>query len=287
MPISVARVGANLPNGNFLPEIWSKKINFKYYKETFLMDITNTNWQGEIKGMGSKVIIRVRPTISTFDYSVNGNITYQNLTDDKLELLIDKAKGFAFKVDDIDAAQSDIAIMNEATQDAAEQLKITIDANVLQTVFADATNSLATLTMDKTNVLDWIIDAGTKLNENNVPKDGRWLLIPPKAAGFIQKSDLKDASLSGDSRSVLRDHADKIGRIAGFDIYSSNNLSVSGTTFQCFAGQKNAVTFAAQITKVETVRLQDTFGDAIRGLNTYGFKTVVPQGLVSMPAIIA
>jgi hypothetical protein len=287
MPTSVARVGANLPNGNFLPEIWSKKINFKYYKETFLMDITNTNWQGEIKGLGSKVIIRVRPTISTFDYSVNGNITYQNLTDDKLELLIDKAKGFAFKVDDVDAAQSDIAIMNEASQDAAEQLKIVIDANVLQTVFADATNSLSTLTMDKTNVLDWIIDAGTKLNESNVPRDGRWLLIPPKACGFIQKSDLKDASLSGDSRSILRDHADKIGRIAGFDIYCSNNLSVSGTTFQCFAGQKNAVTFAAQITKVETVRLQDTFGDAIRGLNTYGFKTVVPSGLVSMPAIIA
>lgn len=253
------------------------------------MQIANTQWEGDISGQGSKVQIRVRPTISIGDYSVNGNIAYQNLQDDKIELTVDKAKYFAFKVDDIDKAQADIAVLNEATQDAAMQMKIAVETGVFGTVYADAANILSTLTMDKTNVLDWIVDAEVKLDENNVPTDGRFIIIPPKAAGYIQKSDLKNASITGDSKSVLRGNMwnGRLGEIAGFTVYVSNTLTSSGTTYQCFAGQKNAITFASQINKTETVRLQDTFGDAVRGLCVYGYKTVVPQGLVSMPAIIA
>lgn len=289
MPTSVTRIGANLPNGNFLPEVWSKKLNFKYYKALTLMQICNTNWEGEISGQGSKVQIRVRPTISIGDYSVNGNVAYQNLADDKITLTVDKAKYFAFKVDDIDKAQADINVMNEASQDAAMQMKIAVETQVFGSIYADATNSLSSLTMDKTNVLDWIVDAEVKLDENNVPVDNRFIIIPPKAAGYIQKSDLKNASITGDSKSVMRGNMwnGRLGEIAGFTVYVSNCLASSGTTYQCFAGQKNSVTFASQITKTETVRLQDTFGDAIRGLNVYGWKTVVPQGLVSMPAVIA
>jgi hypothetical protein len=63
-------------------------------------------------------------------------------------------------------------------------------------------------------------------------------------------------------------------------------LTRSGTTYQCISGQKSAVTFAAQIVKVESLRLQTKFGDAVRGLNVFGFKTLIPGGIVSMPAII-
>lgn len=193
------------------------------------------------------------------------------------------------KVDDIDKAQADINVMNEASQDAAMQMKIAVETQVFGSVYADASNSLSSLTMDKTNVLDWIVDAEVKLDENNVPVDNRFIIIPPKAAGYIQKSDLKNASITGDSKSVMRGNMwnGRLGEIAGFTVYVSNCLASSGTTYQCFAGQKNSITFASQITKTETVRLQDTFGDAIRGLNVYGWKTVVPQGLVSMPAVIA
>jgi hypothetical protein len=143
--------------------------------------------------------------------------------------------------------------------------------------------------MDKTNVLDWIIDAEVKLEEQNLPVAGRWLVIPPKAAGFIQKSDLKNASLTGDSKSVIRSNMTngRLGEIGGLTLYVSNNLARSGTTYQCLAGHKSAVTFAAQIVKVENLRLQSKFGDAVRGLNCYGFKTVIPSGLVRMPSVIA
>jgi hypothetical protein len=234
-------------------------------------------------------MIRNRPTVAITDYTVNQDIQYQDITDEKVELLIDKAKSFSFKIDDIDATQSNIAVMNELTQDAAYQMKIAIDTQVLGSVYADATNALSTLTMDKTNVLDWIIDAEVALEEQNLPVSGRWLVIPPKAAGFIQKSDLKNASLTGDSKSVIRSNMTngRLGEIGGLTLYVSNNLARSGTTYQCLAGHKSAVTFAAQIVKVENLRLQSKFGDAVRGLNCYGFKTVIPSGLVRMPSVIA
>jgi hypothetical protein len=289
MPTSVSRTGSNLPNGNFLPQIWSKKLNAKFYAQTCLSEITNNDYEGEIKNQGASVLIRTRPTVTISDYTVNGTISYQDILDEKIELLIDKAKTFAFKMDDVDKAQADIPLLNELTQDAAYQMKIAIDTAVLGAVYADAGNSLSTLTMDKTNVLDWIIDAEVKLEENNMPVDGRFLVIPPKAAGFIQKSDLKNASLSGDATSIIRGNLNngRLGTVGGLTIYVSNNLSHSGTTYQCLAGHKSAITFASQIVKVETLRLQTTFGDAIRGLNVYGFKTILPSGLVVMPAVVA
>lgn len=290
MPARVARTGNNLPNGNFLSEIWSRKLNVKYYAQTCLSDITNNKYEGEIKNQGATVVIRNRPTVAISDYTVNQDMQYQDIVDEKIELLIDKAKSFSFKIDDVDAVQSDIAIMNELTQDAAYQMKIAIDKHVLGSVYGDASNTLTQAALDKTTVLDWIIDAEVKMEESNLPTSERWLVIPPRIAGLIQKSDLKNASLTGDSKSIIRSNMNngRLGEIGGLTVYVSNNLAVtSGGVYQCLAGHKSAITFAAQIIKVETLRLQTKFGDAVRGMNVYGFKTVLPSGLVSMPATLA
>lgn len=244
----------------------------------------------EIKGQGSSVQIRNRPTIAISDYSTNQDMQYQDIVDEKVELLINKAKSFSFKIDDIDTAQSDIAIMNELTTDAAYQMKIAIDTDVLGSVYGDATNILPQVALDKTTVLDWIIDAEVAMEEANLPTDQRWLVIPPKVAGLIQKSDLKDASITGDSRSVIRSNMNngRLGQIGGLTVYICNNLAKDAVTgaYHCLSGHKSAITFAAQVVKVESLRLQSKFGDAVRGLNVYGFKTVLPSGLVYMPATV-
>lgn len=250
-----------------------------------LGDIANHDWEGEIKGMGSKVYIRVVPTVTIGDYTVNSDISYQDLDDAKIELLIDKAKYYAFKCDDVDKVQADIPILNKTTQDAANNMKIKIDQTVLGSVYADATTAMASQQVTKVNVLDWIVDMGTELDELNVPETGRWLVIPPWIAGMIKKSDLKDASLSGDGTSIVRNG--RLGMIDRFTLYSSNNLAGSATVgvpSQCIAGTRDAISFASQYVKTETLRLQNTFGDAVRGLNVFGFKTTKADALVSAPA---
>lgn len=284
--VSVAAGYSSLPNGNFIPEIWSKKLQAKFYASTVLGAIANHDWEGEIQGAGSKVIIRAIPTITIGDYGIGGTINYQDLTDDKIELLIDKAKYYAFKVDDIDEVQSDIKIVNESTQDASEQMKIVVDTDVLGNVYADAANVLASTIVTKSTVLDWIVDSGVLLDEANVPETGRYLVIPPWIAGMIKKSDLKDASLAGDGTSIMRNG--RLGMIDRYELFASNNLALTGVsatgTYNIIGGTRHFISFASQFVKTETLRLQQSFGDAVRGLKVYGYKATKPEAGVYMPA---
>jgi hypothetical protein len=118
---------------------------------------------------------------------------------------------------------------------------------------------------------------GTVLDEANAPEGDRFLIIPAKMAGMIKKSDLKDASLTGDSVSVLRNG--RLGMIDRFTLYMSHNLSVTSGKFSIISGHKMGFTFASQMTEMESIRAESTFGNVIRGLQVYGYKVVKPEAL--------
>ncbi len=289
---------------NFIPEIWSKKLNARFYASTVLMQIANRNWEGEIKSAGSKVMIRQTPSINIGTYDpMSPSVSYQNLGEEKLELLIDQARSFAFKVDDVLKAQADINLINEATQDAAENMKIAIDRQVLGTVYADvaASNVVDAASsgneITKDNILDVIITAAQKLDEQNIPESGRWLVLPPWMCAMIKKSDFRDASLAGDTVSIARNG--RLGIVDRFTIYMSNNLAITDATgkkpgdtgyaaatarTKVMAGTKHFLSFASQFNNVETLRLENQFGDGVRGLNVFGYKVVKPEAGVLLDA---
>jgi hypothetical protein len=286
--------------GKFIPEVWSGKLAVKFYIATCLTEITNNDWEGEISDVGDKVIIRSIPTITISNYQKGQTLAKQVPGTTVIELNIDKGKYFAVVVDDVDAVQSDIKLMDNFSADAAEQMKIAVESQVFSEVYAQAAaqNQGATagvksadidlgaagapLQITKLNVLDWIVDMGLVLDEQNVPETGRWLVIPAWVAGMIKKSDLKDVSVSGDGTSILRNG--RLGMIDRFTLYSSNNLvqALDGAAmaYEVMAGTRDAISFAAQVTKVETLRSQDTFGDLLRGLNVFGYKVTKPEALV-------
>jgi hypothetical protein len=107
-------------------------------------------------------------------------------------------------------------------------------------------------------------------------------------AGLVKKSDLKDASISGDSTSIVRNG--RLGMIDRFTVYVSHNLSRSGsgasTKYNIIAGHKMGLTFASQMTNVETLRSESTFGSIIRGLQVYGYKVVKPEALATAVVIL-
>jgi hypothetical protein len=284
----------------FIPEIWSGKLQVKFYKSTVLSEITNNDWEGEIKGQGDKIRIRSIPTITINNYTKGLNLTSQVPTSTPLELNIDKGKYFAVVLDDVDKVQTDVALMDMFTNDAAEQMKIAIDGDVLSSVFADAATGnkganagvLSTginlgvtgtpRQVTNSTVLDAILDMGLCLDEQNVPETGRWIVIPAWMASLIKRSDLKQAYLTGDSVTPLRNG--KLGMIDRFTVYVSNNLATTvdgaNTVWNTMAGTRDAISFASQITNVETLRSQATFGNIMRGLNVYGYKVTKPEALV-------
>ena len=290
-------------SGTFIPEIWSGKLLIKFYAATVLAAISNTDYEGEIKDVGDKVIIRTIPDIVIRDYAKNMTLQIQRPEAPNKELVIDKAKYFNFICDDIDKHQTDIALMNSWSDDAGQQMKITIDTGVLGDIYADAHASNkgaaagkisgdidlgaagAPLAITKANVLDFIVDCGTILTEQNVPDNSRWMVFAAWMVGKIKKSDLKDASLTGDGQSILRNG--RIGMIDEFTVYKSNLLTAvadaSGhTAFHALAGQIKGLSFAAQMTKMESLRSESTFGTLVRGLNVYGYEVLKTECLIDL-----
>lgn len=323
----------------FNPMLWSKKINAKYYVDNQLMEIVNTNWEGEIKNQGDSVRIRTAPTLTVSDYVIGSNLQYEVPTPIYQDMLIEKAKSFAFQCNDIQTAQADIDLQNFYMDDAAKQLKLAITEEVFYNTFIGATPNTASTTASNTrtchqynqgayagirssaggtaggynlgtdlvpvdtatpaNLLAMILNMGAVLDEQNVPEDGRWIIMTPYDRQILMQTNLAQAYFTGDSTSIVR--TGLIGRLDRFSVYVSNMLPrgttskgwVSGTADvatggtmgsavirrSIIAGTKDAISFANQVNKTEQVRNPADFGDYIRGLSVYGRKVVKPEAL--------
>jgi hypothetical protein len=305
-------------SGTFIPAVWSAKLNAKFYAASVFGDIANTDWQGEISGMGDKIIIQNPPTITVTNYTVGSGLTYQVPTPNTIEMVIDKGKAFAFQVNDVLDYQAKPNLMDMFSADAAEQMRIAIDSNVLYNTFnqAAAANQGATagaksasynlgtdtapVALTAANVLQKVLELASVLDEQNVPDSDRYLVIDPYTRTLLLQSNLAQAQFMGDDKSPVRNGL--IGSIDRFKIYVSNQLpkAVSGTNTPwlsgdgsensitstsglkrraIIAGHKSAIAFASQMTKMETLRNPNDFGDYIRSLNVYGYKVVQSAAL--------
>lgn len=306
-------------SGTFIPSVWSAKLNAKFYAASVYGEIANTDWEGEISSMGDKITINTAPTLTVSDYVAGTGLTYQVPTPSSLELMIDKGKYFAFNVNDVLEYQAKPNLLDMFSTDAAEQMRIAIDSTVLYNTFTlakavenkgatagknsglyDLGTDALPVALTKDNVLQKILELASVLDEQNVPESDRWLVIDPFTRSLLLQSNLAQAQFMGDSTSAVRNG--KIGTIDRFTTYVSNQLpymaangtvwnsavgsetSVSGTTNASkrraiIAGHKSALTFASQITKMETVRNPNDFGDFIRSLNVYGYKVVKPEAM--------
>lgn len=309
-------------SGAFIPTLWSGKLLAKFYQNTMLSEVTNTDYEGELKNQGDTVRIRLAPSISISDYTVGQNLSYEVPTPIFQDMQVNKGKYFGVQVNDVLAYQSDIALMNMFTEDAAKQLKIAIENEVFFNSFVTegpaAANEGATagkisaaynLGTDTTpidqatpeNVLKAILRMSTVLDEQNVPEDGRFLIISPYDRQLLMQSSIAQAYFTGDQASTIR--TGKIGMLDRFSVYVSNLLprgeagkalvpglsatstggAVSGAKARrlMVAGTKAATSFAMTINKTEPLRNQTDFGDIVRGLAVYGRKVVKPEALVT------
>ena len=286
-------------SGVFIPEIWSGKLIEKYYDASILPQISNTDYEGEISAKGDKVIIRTRPTITIRDYVEGQALINETPEGDTLELLIDQGFYWSTKIGDITKKQQDVDQMNLWAEDAAEQMKIKLDTRVLGSVVPDfhASNVGATagrisgdinlgvtgtpLGLTAANILATILNAGQVLDEQNVPETGRFIVLPFWATNLLKQSDLKLASLTGDSMTPLRNG--KVGMVDRFTLYNSNLLPKytdgSDTTYHFPFGTQDGLTFATQLTETENLRVESTFGDIMRGLLVFGFEVIKPEAL--------
>lgn len=312
-------------SGSFIPTLWSGKLNAKFYQNTILSEIMNTNYEGELKNQGDTIRIRTAPSITINDYAGAGTTLTSEVPEPIYQdLQINKAKYFSVQTNDVLAQQADMDLMNMFTEDAAKQMKIKIEDEVFFNCFVtegpDANNEGLTAgeisaaydlgtdndvvdvdgSGEQNNLLECILRMGACLDEQNVPDDGRWLILSPRDRQILMRSDIAQANFMGDSSSTIR--TGKIGMLDRFTVYVSNLLPkgaagkalVSGLTATStgatdadavarrtmIAGTNAACTFAMTVSKTEPLRNQSDFGDIVRGLAVYGRKVIKPEALV-------
>ena len=295
--------GNAFQTNGFIPEIWSGKLVEKFYASTVLSAISNTDYEGEIKNQGDRVKIRTKPTITIRDYRADGQLTLERPEGSNIELYIGNGKYFNTILDDVMETQSDLNALSIWSDDAAQQLKISVDSDVLggllggmnvknkgttagkitSSINLGASGTPVTVvarspSAGQVEILDMLLRLGQALDEQNIPEEGRWVILPVWAVAQLKFSDLRQAYITGDSVSPLRNG--RVGMVDRFTIYSSNLLpsgvagGLAAGEFVVYAGHAHGLTFASQISKVETLRSELTFGTVLRGLQVYGYQIV-------------
>jgi hypothetical protein len=269
----------------FTPEVWSAGILSALEKSLVFGGLISRDYEGEIKAFGDRVRINSisDPTISSYTKDTDIN-TPEALVGADQVLVVDQAKYFNFAVDDIDKAQNRPGAMIEGTQRAGYKLRDTVDSflagfyTAASVVQGSDGSPITPNSTAGTAPYDYLVTAGKLLTKNNVPTMGRWAVITPDAHALM----LADTRFVGYATSFSADilQNGKVGRAAGFDIYVSNNVAVTGSSnYAWMMGVNAAWNYAGQITEMEAYRPERRFSDALKGLMVYGAKVTRPDCL--------
>jgi hypothetical protein len=318
MAFGTAAGYANLPSGNFAPEIFSQKVLKFFRRASVVEDITNTDYAGEIENFGDTVRIIKEPTVTVSAYTRGSVVNAQDLADDQITMVVDNANAFAFKIDDIEERHSHVNFEALATSSGAFALKRKYDANVLQAMSDGAgiagaddaslsgglttTNSALGTASAPINVetddagINLMLLMARSLDDQSVPEENRWFVAPPifYEKMFQAGNKMAEVQVTGDGTSPLRNGLAVPGTLAGFRCYKSTALNSTAGTDQVtlsgvatdasenviLAGHMSSTSTASHIAKTEVVRSTESFSDVIRGLHVFGRKVLRPEAVV-------
>jgi hypothetical protein len=286
---------------NFIPQIWSARLLLQLHKALVFGQpmVVNRDYEGDIAAAGDTVRITSIGPVTVGNYSKNTDIgNPQILTDAQTTLQISQQKFFNFQIDDVDKAQQMPKVMDGAMGEAAYALANVADQYIagLYTQAAPATTigslaaptQLAAATAGAIEAAyEMIVDMGVKLDQQSVPAEGRWIIVPPWWEGLMLKDNRFVAGYDPvQTQSRLNG---VIGQAAGFIVMKSNNVAEPVTTgfgtggtngiWAVMAGSNIGITFANQLASVEAYRPPTRFADAVKGLHLYGAQVVRPVAL--------
>jgi hypothetical protein len=268
----------NLANGNFSPIIYSQKVQ-KFFRTASVVEaITNTDYAGEIEAYGDTVNIIKEPTITVSAYSRGAVVDAQDITDDQIQLTVDQANAFSFKVDDIEERHSHVNFESVATSSGAYALKNAYDKNVIAAMVAGVSSSGPDHLLGADSGSGEDQDVGFASGEidpvDTISKVNR-LLNASQANSKLMSDTTGNAT-------PLRNGKVIAGKIMNMDVYMTNNFAASSTAnfFKVLGGHMSSTATANHIAKIEVIRHPETFSDVVRGLHVFGRKVLRDNALV-------
>lgn len=269
---------------NFIPEVWSAAILEALRAKLVFPSLCNRDYEGDIREAGDTVHITGYDDVTVRKYVRGQAITVDDVNDKEAAVLeINQSDYFAFKVNDLDKAQAKADMTGKFTNSAAYNMMKNVEnyiSNLMDAAVETPAKTVAVGTPADAYLA--VVEAGRKLDVQNVPDEGRWLVVSPDFyALLLQDSRFIEGTEAG--HNTLLNGV--VGQVRGFTVVKSNNVprkSSSPDTQSILAGTNAAVTFAQQVSKVEAMRMQTDFADMVRGLDLYGAKVIRPECLTKI-----
>lgn len=301
----------------FVPEFYSQKL-LKESKEMtdFKNNMTNNDWEGEIKSAGDTVHI-CTPDASNIVIGEGVVPEVNDVYPKAMTLTIDKTKSFQFKFNDIEQAQSQFNMMEGYMSIANERMMIEVNKELELEVLNNAevpnvgTNAngfaatSATINtffnrLKKTLMANKALSpAGFYTFKGNKEQALQLNAVVTIGTGLFEQlvnsTQLTHPTVQGDD--IL--YKGVVGQIAGMQIFvdtlldgikqaecANHYADEDNKKFVAIAGTKMGITFAEQYNKVEKLRDPQTFADIGRALYLYGYKITNPKSLVKGTVVV-
>lgn len=115
----------------FTPKKYSLKLVEILWNETIYKWIANTDYEGEIKKAGDRVVVRTAAKIVLSAYTKGMTLVLQDLNPTSEELIVDQQYYFAFGVDEVDKIQNDVNAIETYAQGSKNDMSELMDTDIL------------------------------------------------------------------------------------------------------------------------------------------------------------
>lgn len=297
-------------SGNFIHPMVSMRLIEDFYCTSVFGEISSTEYSGEFSRGGDQITFWRAPEVIVRDYVKNGEMKHDTLESKPVTITIDRAKYFSFKMDCIDEFQIQNwdAIKSATMANATRAMVDCIDKELLGSTFAMAAAKNqganagaqcqnvnlgvigAPVVITAANLLQKLTEIALVLDEQCVPQEGRFIVLPMCFRPLILNGPLAAADFSGMSQSLYM-NGRAPGELVGFKIYFSHNVKMvddpsNRKAWHILAGLPMATVFATQMEKMREFEGHDSFDTYYQALQVYGFDVLYPQALVHMYATL-
>ena len=305
----------NTTAATFIPEIWSNEIIAAYKRNLVLANLVNKMNHSGKKGDTIHIPAPTRGSASV--KAASTQVTLIAATESEVQVSINKHYEYSRLIEDITDVQAQPSLRSFYTEDAGYALSKQVDDDLFalgktfgddngsgsdwvhsNSFYVDGANGIAAYAADTVAATDLFTDLAFRelvqqLDDNDVPMEGRFLVIPPSVRNTIMGIDRYNSSDFVDGRGIM---TGQIGSLYGIDIYVSSNCPVietaaandaGGDIKAAIMGQKDGMVLAEQMgVRTQTQYKQEYLGDLMTADTLYGVKTVRPESglVIAVPA---
>jgi len=303
MPLGTAHVTVTTA-ATFIPEIWSDEIIATYKKNLVLANLVK---KMNFKGKKGDVVHIPAPTRGNASVkAASTQVTLIAATESEVTVAIDQHYEYSRLIEDIVEAQALASLRNFYTEDAGYALARQVDTSIVQIgrfvqggggtaaysgAFSGADGTTAYVAGANTG-LGALTDAAIRrsiqrLDDNDIPMDGRFLVIPPSSRntlmGLARYTEQAFVGESGGNNTIRNG---EIGNLYGTPVFVTSNADTTSGSTACrvaLMGHKDFAVFVEQQgVRAQTQYKQEYLGTLFTADTLYGVKELRDNAAVAL-----